>query len=289
MISIVVISKDERGLDDTLAEVTAQAGALRDPTEVVVVDASEGRLDDIRDRHSSVRWIAFTQPPGVRVSIPHQRNAGVAAAEGETIVFTDAGCHPTERWLDALTEPLGNGEAVTAGMTLATDDRGIYDKHVRERLSSVYLTECPTINMAFARRTFDAVGGFDETFEYGSDIDFSWRLVDAGFRIRSAPGAVLRHDWGDFERQLRRGYRYGRARARLYRKHTHRLSGALRHDPMVVVYPAFIIGLPLTLRYRLYPVLLLIPAWRNRNDGPARVVADHLAFGAGVLRELVRR
>lgn len=289
MISIVVISKDERGLDATLGAVQEQAAALGRPAETVVVDASEGRLDDIRDRHPAVRWIAFTRPAGVAVSIPHQRNAGVAAARGDVIVFTDAGCDPADGWLAALVAPLDAGESVAAGVALTADGRGIYDRHVREGATEEYLPECPTITMAFTRAAFDAVGGFDEAFQYGSDIDFSWRLVDAGFRIRAVPGAVVSHDWGDVSRQVRRGYRYGRARARLYRKHRSRLAGALRSDPMVLVYPVFLLGLPLTLRYRLYPALLLIPAWRNRADGPARVVADHLAFGAGVLRESVRR
>lgn len=289
MISIVVISKDERDLDATLAAVQDQAATLGRPVETVVVDASEGRLDDIRDRHPGVRWIAFTRPQGVAVSIPHQRNAGVAAARGDVIVFTDAGCMPAEGWLAALVTPLGDGESVTAGVALTADGRGLYDRHVRERSTARHLPECPTINMAFTREAFDAVGGFDEDFQYGSDMDFSWRLVDAGHRIRAVPEAIVSHDWGDMERQVRRGYRYGRARTRLYRKHRHRLRTALRSDPMVLVYPVFLLGLPLTLRYRLYPALLLIPAWRNRADGPVRVLADHLAFGAGVLREALRR
>jgi GT2 family glycosyltransferase len=289
VISVVVISKDERGLDGTLAGLATQRAALREDVEVVVVDASEGRLDDIRDLHPSAHWIPFERPAGVRVSIPHQRNAGVAAARGDVVAFTDAGCRPDPGWLSRLTAPLREDEHVTTGVALTADGSGIYDRHVREGAGAEYLPECPTISMAFRRSAFDAVGGFDEDFEYGSDIDFSWRLVDAGFRIRSVPDAVVRPDWGDLNRQVRRGYRYGRARARLYRKHVGRLVGALRHDPMVVVYPVFLLGLPLTLRFRLYPALLLVPAWRNRADGSVRVVLDHLAFGAGVLRELVRR
>jgi GT2 family glycosyltransferase len=288
MISVVVISKDERALDETLREVTAQAAAHPDPVEVVVVDSSEGRLDDIRDRHPGVRGDPFERPRGVRVSIPHQRNAGVAAARGTTIAFTDAGCRPDPGWLAALTAPIGRGEEVTAGAIFGWDE-SIYDRRMSEGLGRTYLPECPSGNMAFTREAFVRVGGFDESFDYGSDIDFSWRLSDAGMRIRLVPEAVVRHDWGDMERQLRRGYRYGRARTRLYRKHAHRLLHALRHDPMVLVYPAFLLGLPLTARFRAYPLLLLVPAWRNRRDGAARVVADHLAFGLGVLREVPRR
>jgi hypothetical protein len=45
----------------------------------------------------------------------------------------------------------------------------------------------------------------------------------------------------------------------------------------------------LTLFFPLYPALLLIPAWNNRTNGAARVLIDHLAYGLGVLAELVAR
>ena len=290
MISIVVISKDEPGLDDTLADVTAQARALPEPCEIIVVDASQDRLDRIRRRHEpAVRWVRFRPPPGVRTSIPHQRNVGVRAASGEIIVFTDAGCRPAPGWLDHLVSALHEGEQVAAGLALTASGANGPDGHAAGLArASRYLTECPTINLAFRREAFDAVGGFDESFAYGSDVDFSWRLVDAGYRVRSVPAAVvLRQDWGTWRRQLRRSYAYGRARARLYRKHRARRRRILRTDPTVVVYPAFLLGLPLTVIFPLYPALLLIPAWRNRSLGAARVVADHLTFGAGVLAELI--
>lgn len=110
MISIVIISKDEESLDDTLTDVTHQADRLAEPSEIIVVDASSGRLDQIRLRHEArVRWIQFAQPPGVRVSIPHQRNVGVRAAHGEIIVFTDAGCRPEQGWLSRLVTPVSRG------------------------------------------------------------------------------------------------------------------------------------------------------------------------------------
>lgn len=289
MISVVIISKDEAGLDATLAEVTAQARAAG-PAEVVVVDASESRLDHIRRRHADqVRWIAFQPPAGVRVSIPHQRNAGVRAASGDIIVFTDAGCQPEPGWLGHLVAPLRQDEHVAAGLTLAAPgSSGLYDQSAQAARDTRYLTECATINLAFRRAAFDAVGGFDEDFAYGSDVDFSWRLVDRGYRIRNVPGAIIRHDWGGWRRQLRRSYVYGQARARLYRKHRSRLRHVLRDAPMVVAYPAFLLGLPLSLVFPLYPALLLIPAWRNRSNGAIRVLADHLMYGAGILAELLR-
>lgn len=289
MISVVIISKDEAGLDRTLTEVTAQA-QTSGPAEVMVVDASGSRLDHIRRRHAEqVRWIAFQPPAGVLVSIPHQRNAGVRAAQGDIIVFTDAGCLPEPGWLDRLVAPLRQDEHVAAGLTLATaGSSGLYDQAAQAARGTRYLTECATINLAFRRAAFNAVGGFDEGFAYGSDVDFSWRLVDRGYHIRNVPDAVIRHDWGGWRRQLRRSFAYGQARARLYRKHPARLRRVLRDEPMVVAYPLFLLGLPLTLVFPLYPALLLIPAWRNRSNGAVRVLADHLSYGAGILSELLR-
>lgn len=290
MISIVVISKDEPALDQTLCGVAEAAAEVEARHEIVVVDASGDRLDWVRERHPSVRWIEYSPPPGVAVSIPHQRNTGVAAARGDVIVFTDAGCVPRAGWLVELVAPIERqGEQVVAGISAAPDGRGLYDSRIVSGAKSTYLDECPTINLAFTRAAFERVGGFDEGFEYGSDIDFSWRLVDAGLRIRSAPGSVVEHDWGGHGRQVKRAYMYGRARARLYRKHARRLLRAWRRDPMVLVYPTFLVGLPLTFRFPLYPALLALPAWRNRDDGALRVLADHLAFGAGVLSEVAPR
>ena len=198
MISVVIISKDEESLDGTLADVTSQAAGLGEPTEVIVVDASGGRLDHIRLRHqATVRWVQFKQSPGVRISIPHQRNAGVRAARGDVIVFTDAGCRPESEWLARLTAPLAKGEHVTAGLTLATPgSSGLYDQGARHAMTSRYLAECSTINLGFDREAFETAGAFDETFAYGSDTDFSWRLTRSGYRIRGVPDAIVRHDWG---------------------------------------------------------------------------------------------
>jgi GT2 family glycosyltransferase len=294
MISLVVISKDEPALDDTLTALREQVAESRDvPGEIIVVDASDGRLDDIRRAHEPVvQWIRFERPPGTGVTIPHQRNVGVRAAQGDIIVFTDSGCLPAPGWLAALTAPIRNGaEDVTAGpVDAASEGVDPYSgSEARYRTPDGYLTECPTINLAFRRTAFDAIGGFDERFAYGSDSDFSWRLVDAGFRILAVPDAIVRHDWGTGRRQLRRSYLYGKARARLYRKHGARRRRVLREDPVVVIYPLFLLGLPLTFVFPLYPFLLLIPAWRNRSIGGARVLMDHLAFGAGVLAELIGR
>jgi glycosyltransferase involved in cell wall biosynthesis len=291
MISVVIISKDEAALDQTLTEVADQVNTLAESGEILVVDASSGRLDDIRDRHAAtVRWLEFQPLPGIRVTIPHQRNTGVRAAEGDIIVFIDAGCQPAADWLPHLIAPLRKDDDAVAGVAQGCDGSAPYEGAPMADVGDVpYLRECATMNFAFRRAAFDAVGGFDESFAYGSDVDFSWRLNDSGYRIRSVPDAIVRHDYGSPRRQRRRSYAYGKARALLYRKHHNRIRHILANDPIAVVYPIFLVCLPITLVFPVYPLLLLIPMYRNRAQNGASVVVGHLFYGAGVLAGLAGR
>ena len=288
MISIVVISKDEPALRETLAELSQQAGG--DDAELIVVDASSGRLDDVRRLFPTVVWIDYEPggAPGAGVTIPHQRNVGLRAGAGDVVVFTDAGCELAPGWLRSLTAPILDGsEEVTAGPARGSGPWGrLYDRD--GATPSTYLDEAPTINLALHRRVVERVGDFDEAFEYGSDIDYTWRVVASGARIRAVPEAVVTHDWGSRRRQVKRSYRYGKARVRLHRKHATPLRALPRREPLLVVYPAFLLGLPLALVFPPYVLLLAVPAWRARRSQPLAVVVDHLAFGAGALVEALR-
>jgi len=283
-ISLVIISKDEPALAQTLAELEPQAAAAG--ADTIVVDASSGRLDAIRDANPWVRWIAYEQPVDVRVTIPHQRNVGVRAAAGDVIVFLDCGCNITAGWLAALTDPVVNGDDRIACGPSKSATPGVYGAP-EPAVQPDYVDEAPTANLAFRRSLFDELGGFDETFEYGSDLDFTWRVCAGNERLRFVPSAILYYDWGSSRRQVKRAFAYGAARGRLYLKHKDRLRRIAIEDPVAIVYPVFILGLPLTLRFRWYPLLLVIPWWRNRHhDRPILVLGDHLIEGTGVIAEL---
>ena len=60
--AIIVINKNDRASCDGIGPVAAPAGA-RGRGRDVVVDASEGRFDELRDRFPKVRWIPYATDP----------------------------------------------------------------------------------------------------------------------------------------------------------------------------------------------------------------------------------
>jgi glycosyltransferase involved in cell wall biosynthesis len=284
----VIVNKDERQLSDTLDAVEHYLGGWLH--EVLVVDASRGALDDIRLSHEWARWIDYTQPPGVRISIAQQRNVGVRQAEGDVIVFTDSGCIPGENWLENLLTPILDHDEVVCCGPASSFGESIYSEDRRPMIvDTEYVRFATTINLAFRREAFDAVNGFDETFGTAEDIDFTWRLSDHGYQLKWVHDAIVAHDWGSPQRQLRRAFFYGKGETRLLRKHPQRLVEAIKRNPTPVIYALFLAGLPLTAKWRWYPLLLLWPIWRHRNEKLAwLVVLDHLAMGAGAIHELLR-
>jgi GT2 family glycosyltransferase len=259
------------------------------PFEVVVIDASVGKLDDIATRFPKVQWVSFASKTGRRFTIPEQRNAGIAVANYEIIVFIDASCVPEPNWLDLLLAPILSGEEqIVAGSTLSRGGPTIHDQNRELRKADKYLLECPTINLAFTRDAFDTIGGFDERFDYGSDVDFSWRAADLGYKVRYVPEALVAHNWGKSSEDLKRAYRYGIARARLYKKHPWRYRQLFGPDIIALVYPFYLLGLPITVWFWPYPFLILVPLLKNGHKQPLKVLQKHLVYAVGVLREMVR-
>lgn len=76
--------------------------------------------------------------------------------------------------------------------------------------------------MLVRQAAIQQVGLLDERFfMYGEDLDWCWRMKAAGWTVRYAPGAVVRHQHGAASRQrpLRVTYHFFRAMDLFYEKH----------------------------------------------------------------------
>lgn len=278
LISIIIVVRNDRGIDATLSAVEAQD--INVSQEIIVIDASRlETLADIRLSHPSIKWLQY--PYSNKRTTPAQRNLGIETASGELIVFLDANCIPGERWFSGMVEAFKSGENIICG---PVHDKGQDLVHYAPELDQpTYVDVCTTISVGISRKVFEEVGNFDETFAYGQDIDFMWRATERGFNIYYSPDVSITHDWGGSNEQLRRAFEYGKARAHLFKKHWHSQKRRLIREVHVWTYPIFIIGLPLTYFFPFYPLLVVLPLIKNRHNRPVGLLLHHLSYGLGVI------
>lgn len=285
MASVVIIVKNEPTIANTLRILQSQCE--QSGAECLVVDASEGRLDEIAKQFPWTRWVHFKQPEGRSITLAHQRNVGVREASGPVIVFCDAGCEPEDGWLASmLARVRDEPNAIFCGPVLSAHDSSI---PTMENLpDAARVPFACTANMAFQRRIAEEIGGFDERLDYGEDIDFGWRAERGlGVPVLAFSRARVWADWGDLRRQLRRAYRYGKATPRLLVMHPERTGFYLRRCPDIVCYPAWCVGFVVSLA--LAGVWFWLPlAWLGLLAAPSAKNAEQFGRGKFLLLKLTR-
>jgi hypothetical protein len=162
------------------------------------------------------------------------RNAGAEAALGEVLAFTDDDCEPDREWIARLRPFFLTGRYAAGGPNLppkpATWEEAVVcaapgaPSHVM--LDDDEAEHLPGCNLVVTKTAFNAIGGFDPQFHTaGDDVDFCWRLRDAGFRLGFVPGAFVWH-WRrpSIRAFLRQQLGYGLAERLLLAKHPRRFS-----------------------------------------------------------------
>jgi glycosyltransferase involved in cell wall biosynthesis len=109
------------------------------------------------------------------------RNAGVAAAKGEIIAFTDDDCVVAKDWLNVIHSAFQKNSAIALqGRTTTDRAKRTPLTHQIENLSFRNLTV--TCNAAIKKSAFEAAGGFSTEFAFAhnEDTELSWKLNELG-------------------------------------------------------------------------------------------------------------
>lgn len=175
--------------------------------EVIVVDDGSPEPvtlpDTAPESHSTEPRVRLVRQP--QSGPARARNHGARLATGEFLAFTDDDCMPNPRWLATLGQRLAEspdlvvgGHSVNALPQRSCSEASqlivsyLYESMNRNPEEARFFT---SNNFALSARAFADVGGFDETFERASaeDRDLCDRLVAAGYRLVSAPDAIIQH------------------------------------------------------------------------------------------------
>jgi cellulose synthase/poly-beta-1,6-N-acetylglucosamine synthase-like glycosyltransferase len=232
-ISVVVAARDdERALADCLASLAA-VDYPPERLELVVVD--NGSRDRTLDVVESFPVRALEEP---RRGVCFARNAGLGAASGEVVAFTDPDCAVTTSWLREIAKPFADpAVGAVAGAILPYPPRTLAELYAARRMSHSQLRCLPhryamTPNLAVRRAALERVGGFDPAMPGGGyeDADLCWRLQqETRLELRYAPRAVVLHRYRSTPCEfLVQHHRYGRGLALLRRRFPSRLPWGAR-------------------------------------------------------------
>lgn len=194
--------------------------------EVILVD--DGSTDDtatIAGHYPTVR--ALHQP---NLGLSAARNAGIAAATGDIVAFTDSDCQADVDWLYYLVGDLLKTDACAiGGHNLPPPENNWIAGAVAVSPGApahVMLTDreaehIPGCNMAFWKLALEAIHGFDPTYRAaGDDVDVCWRLQQRGWKIAFSHSAfVWHHRRNTINAYLKQQRGYGVAESLLRHKH----------------------------------------------------------------------
>ncbi|MBA8848938.1 glycosyltransferase [Microcella alkalica] len=206
-----------RGAADTIEAVQhlLDGDWPRERLDVVIVENGSG--DESAERIHA----AFDNVPAVTIVESSQNlgftggsNLGARNARGSTLAFLNNDARPEPSWIPAALEQFAVSSRVAAvaskvldfeGRTIDFVGSGLtwfgmgYKEHVTEVDSGAYDEARDLLfgtgSALFVRRAqFEELGGFDEgLFMFYDDVDLGWRLNMRGYRVRFAPGSVVRH------------------------------------------------------------------------------------------------
>lgn len=216
----------------TLRACLTALGRLKYPDYEVILadDGSTDTVPDIAQDFPRVRYLRL-EHGGLSVA----RNAGAAAAAGSILAYTDDDCMPDEDWLIYLTQTLEDPVMAAAGgpnipppaksMTQAcvtAAPGGPAHVLISDRLAE----HVPGCNLAVTREAFDSINGFRPKYHAaGDDVDFCWRLQEAGFGIGFHAAAMVWHDRRTTVKAfLKQQAGYGKAEALLMARHSNRFG-----------------------------------------------------------------
>ena len=220
-------------VDELLESLCSQT--YKDFEVVIVEDGSKKPCKDVCDKYANILDLHYYYKDN---SGPGQsRNYGVEHARGEWVVILDSDVVLPEGYLAAvhssLFSPHSSPDIVAwGGPDAAHPSFTPVQKAISYSMTSFFTTGGirggkakldkfypRSFNMGIRRDVYLQLGGFTK-MRFGEDIDFSYRIVEAGYKPRLFPDAWVWHKRRtDFRKFFRQVYNSGIARINLEKRH----------------------------------------------------------------------
>lgn len=225
MISVIVPAYNAARTLGACLDALERQTMPRERYEIILVDDSS--TDDTAQmaaRYAGVKVLRLTRNQGAAAA----RNAGIAAAQGELLLFTDADCIPCADWVAEMVKPFADQDIAGGKGVYHTKQRALVARFVQLEYESRYarmqgrryIDFIDTYAAVYRREVLAQVGGFDPRVRFVEDQELSFRAARAGYHMVFIPTAVVYHLHPEtLRRYLLRKARIGYWKAWVVRHH----------------------------------------------------------------------
>lgn len=195
--SVIVPAYNAAGTIDACVGSLLELRYPADRLELLVVDngSRDGTVAALR-RYGDRIVFVYESKRGAAAA----RNAGIAEAGGEVVAFTDADCVVDPDWLRHLVVPLQDPRVGIAGGTILARPpaNGVerFGETIHDHRRAIEDLRPPyaiTMSWASRRQVLRELGGFDERFVRGQDVDLSYRATQSGYALVFVPDSIVYH------------------------------------------------------------------------------------------------
>jgi len=215
-------------VDELLESLTLQT--LKDFEVIIVEDGSIRPCKDVCEKYANILdlhyYIKENSGPG------QSRNYGAERSNGEWLIILDSDVVLPEGYLQAVDNSIQGQQAAWGGPDAAHPSFTPVQKAISYSMTSFFTTGGirggkakldkfypRSFNMGIRRDVYLQLEGFSK-MRFGEDIDFSYRIVEAGYSPRLFPEAWVWHKRRtDFRKFFRQVYNSGIARINLEKRH----------------------------------------------------------------------
>ena len=189
-ISVIVPTRDRPELLRRTLDCLAPGMQTLAPDRYEVIVSDDARPPTTAWLASSHPWVRTVEGPARGPAA--NRNAGVRAARGAWLAFTDDDTEPRRDWLEALAKASADGADVYEGRTTCDGGFGSPLFHAPVNETGGWLWSC---NFMMSAPAFSRLNGFDEGFRFPhmEDQDLRVRGEAMGLRRTFVRGAVVNH------------------------------------------------------------------------------------------------
>ena len=203
---------------------------VKDFEVIIVEDGSEKPCKDVCDKYANILDLHYyfkeNSGPG------QSRNYGAERANGEWLIVLDSDVVLPKDYLRNVESGMRNEDAF-GGPDASHPSFTPIQKAISYSMTSFFTTGGirggkgkkldqffpRSYNMGIRREVYQELGGFTK-MRFGEDIDFSYRIIEAGYKTALIPEAWVWHKRRtDFRKFFRQVYNSGIARINLEKRH----------------------------------------------------------------------